>query len=59
MTAAEAYARDLEVTLVIDALASVDPDAHRETLDRLVTQYRQRVSTSADVEFESHLDEAV
>ena len=53
MTAAEAYARDLHVTLVRDALASVDPDAHTHALDRLSRQYRQAITTSGEIEFET------
>lgn len=52
MTAAEAYARDLHVTLVRDALASIDPDAHDNALDRLSRQYRQTITTSDEIEFE-------
>jgi nicotinamidase-related amidase len=51
MTAAEAYARDLHVTLVGDALASVDPEAHDNALDRLSRQYRQRIVPADEVEF--------
>lgn len=57
MTAAEAYARDLHVTLVSDALASVDPDAHDHALDRLSGQYRQNIVTSGEIEFEVRRDE--
>lgn len=57
MTAAEAYARDIHVTLVGDALASVDPEAHDHALDRLVRQYRQTVTTSAAIEFDAVQDE--
>jgi nicotinamidase-related amidase len=52
MTAAEAYARDLHVTLVADALASVDPEAHDHALDRLSRQYRQAVVTSDRLVFD-------
>lgn len=51
MTAAEAYARDLQVTLIGDALASIDPEAHDHALDRLSRQYRQVITTSDRVEF--------
>jgi nicotinamidase-related amidase len=57
MTAAEAYARDLHVTLVSDALASVDPEAHDHALDRLTRQYRQTITTSDAIRFAAVVDE--
>jgi nicotinamidase-related amidase len=57
MTAAEAYARDLHVTLVSDALASVDPEAHDNALDRLSRQYRQSIVRSSDIEFEASAED--
>lgn len=53
MTASEAYARDLHVTLVSDALASVDPHAHDNALDRLSQQYRQTSVTAQQIQFET------
>lgn len=50
-TATNAYAHDNAVVLIGDALASVDKDAHHHALDRLTTQYRQPVSTVADLTF--------
>ena len=41
VTAADAYARDIKVTLAVDAIASADPKAHRQTLRWLTDQYRQ------------------
>jgi len=50
-TAVDAYAHDLRAVLVADAMASADESQHRETLDRLHTQYRLPVARLADVEF--------
>ncbi|KQQ42757.1 cysteine hydrolase family protein [Nocardioides sp. Leaf307] len=41
-TASDAYAHDLRVVLVEDAMASVDPERHERALKELVAQYRQR-----------------
>ena len=51
-TAADAYARDIRVTFVEDALASIDPELHRRTLDQLEQQYRQPVISADDVVFD-------
>jgi nicotinamidase-related amidase len=40
-TAADAYARDIRVTLVEHAVASVDPRLNQRTLEQLGQQYRQ------------------
>ena len=50
-TATDAYARDLRVTLVEDATASIEWAQHDQTLARLKEQYRQDVVSAADVEF--------
>lgn len=50
LTASDAYARDLRVVLVDDALASVDPDHHEHTLGLLAEQYRQRVVKADDLQ---------
>jgi nicotinamidase-related amidase len=51
-TATDAYAHDLEVVLVEDATASVEWKLHDQTLDRLAAQYRQRVVSADDVDFD-------
>jgi len=55
-TAVDAYAHDLQVTLVEDATASVEPRLHDQTLDRLRQQYRQRVCRTSQVSFGEDLD---
>jgi nicotinamidase-related amidase len=50
-TAIDAYARDLRVVLVEDATASVEWRLHDQTLERLHAQYRQEVSSAAEVSF--------
>ena len=52
-TATDAYARDLRVTLVEDATASIEWSQHDQTLARLKEQYRQDVLSAADVDFSS------
>ena len=51
MTASDAYARDLQVTLVEEALASVEPASHDHTLERLAAQYRQPTASVEQLEF--------
>ena len=51
MTAAEAYARDLYVMLVDEALASADPASHDHTLAHLSEQYRQPVVSVEEIRF--------
>jgi nicotinamidase-related amidase len=51
MTAADAYARDFQVILVEEALASVDPAVHDHTLARLADQYRQPTASVEDITF--------
>lgn len=48
-TATEAFARDLGVTMVSDATASLDRDLHDDTLRQLSDRYRQEVRTGAEV----------
>jgi nicotinamidase-related amidase len=50
-TAVDGYAHDLKVILVQDATASVDPELHVETLDRLRAQYRQSVVHTDEAQF--------
>jgi nicotinamidase-related amidase len=50
-TAADAYARDLRVVLVDEAIASVDPELDRRTLEQLGQQYRQPTVPLDEVEF--------
>ena len=50
-TATDAYARNLRVTLVEDATASIEWAQHDQTLARLKEQYRQDVLSAADVDF--------
>jgi nicotinamidase-related amidase len=53
MTAAEAYARDLHVTLALDAIASADAEAHRQALAWLEQQYRQTALRNEELSFTS------
>jgi nicotinamidase-related amidase len=53
MTAADAYANDLKVLLVGDAVASIDPELHDHMLRNLTEQYRQPVVTAAETTFAS------
>ena len=50
-TAADAYARDIRVVLVVLAIASVDPDLDRRTLEQLEQQYRQPTVALEEIEF--------
>ena len=50
-TAADAYARDLRVVLVDEAVASIDPGLNRRTQEQLEKQYRQPTVRLADVAF--------
>ena len=50
-TAADAYARDLRVVLVDEAVASVDPELNRRTQEQLEQQSRQPTVTLDQVEF--------
>jgi nicotinamidase-related amidase len=50
-TAEDGYANDFRVVLVEDATASVEPELHEATLDRLAKQYRQDVVSTDDVRF--------
>lgn len=52
-TATEAYARDLRVTLVRDATASVDARQHDRTLALLAAQYRQELVEAGRARFDS------
>ena len=52
-TAADAYARDLRVVLVDEAVASVDPELNRRTQEQLEQQYRQPTVPLAQVEFQA------
>ncbi len=52
-TAADAYARDLRVVLVDEAVASVDPDLNRRTQEQLAQQYRQPTVRLDDVVFQA------
>ncbi|MDO2935945.1 cysteine hydrolase [Paeniglutamicibacter sulfureus] len=45
-TAADAYADDLRVWLVSDAIASSDPDFEKSTLGLLQAEYRQHIVTT-------------
>ena len=51
-TAMDAYAHDIEVTLVGDATASVDPELHDQTLARLTKLYRQPVRRAEEITFD-------
>lgn len=53
MTAADAYAHDVNVILVGDAVASIDPELHDHMLRNLSDQYRQPVVNAEDVAFRS------
>ena len=50
-TAADAYARDLRVVLVDEAVASVDPGLNRRTQEQLEKHYRQPTVRLDDVTF--------
>ena len=50
-TAADAYARDIRVVLVDEAVASVDPELNRRTQEQLEQQYRQPTVPLDQVEF--------
>jgi nicotinamidase-related amidase len=52
-TAADAYARDLRVVLVDEAVASVDPELNRRTQEQLEQQYRQPTVPLDQVEFKA------
>lgn len=52
-TAADAYARDIRVVLVDEAVASVDPGLNRRTQVQLEKQYRQPTVPLDQVEFEA------
>jgi nicotinamidase-related amidase len=52
-TAADAYARDLRVILVDEAVASIDPDLNRRTQQQLAQQYRQPTVSLDDVAFQA------
>lgn len=51
MTASDAYAHDLHVVIVQDAVAAADDHAHLHALDRLRTQYRYETVPAARIEF--------
>jgi len=51
MTAGDAYARDFQVVLVEEALASVEPASHDHTLARLANQYRQPTASVKELRF--------
>ena len=51
-TAADAYARDIRVVLVDEAVASIDPDLNRRTQEQLEQQYRQPTVPLEEVAFE-------
>ena len=53
ITAADAYAHDIRVTLAVDAIASDDRDAHRQALGWLTNQYRQSVCHNDHLRFEA------
>lgn len=53
LTAAGAYAHDLRVRLVCDAIASADKELHRCTLALLHRQYRQPLITAREADFTS------
>ena len=48
-TVAAAYARDLDVFLVTDAVASHRPEWHRSSLDLLHSEYRLPLLTTAEI----------
>jgi nicotinamidase-related amidase len=58
-TASDAYAHDLHVVLVEDAIAAADDHAHRHALDRLSTQYRYATVPAAEVDFAAPSDAAM
>jgi nicotinamidase-related amidase len=51
-TAVDAYARDLRVVLVEDAIASVEWRLHDQTLERLHEQYRQEICSASEISFD-------
>ena len=51
-TAADAYARDIRVVLVDEAVASVDPELNRHTQEQLERQYRQPTVPLDELGFE-------
>ena len=51
-TAADAYARDIRVVLVDEAVASVDPELNRHTQEQLEQQYRQPTVPLDEIGFE-------
>ncbi|KRC64689.1 hypothetical protein ASE12_07865 [Aeromicrobium sp. Root236] len=52
-TAADAYARDLRVVIVDEAVASVDPALNRRTQEQLEQQYRQPTVRLDQLAFEA------
>lgn len=52
-TAADAYARDIRVLLVNEAVASIDPGLNRRTQKQLDQQYRQPTVPLDEVTFEA------
>ncbi|GAA3323040.1 cysteine hydrolase family protein [Paeniglutamicibacter sulfureus] len=60
-TAADAYADDLRVWLVSDAIASSDPDFEKSTLGLLQAEYRQHIITTESLlaAHEGHLAKQV
>src|SRR5690242_13038873 len=52
-TAADAYARDLRVVIVDEAVASVDPALNRGTQEQLAQQYRQPTVRLDELAFET------
>nr|WP_277350851.1 isochorismatase family cysteine hydrolase [Rhodococcus sp. HNM0569] len=51
LTAASAYAYDIRVTIVSDAVATTSGDYHDSTLSWLADQYRQSVRPADEIEF--------
>lgn len=51
VTATDAYAHDLHVVLVEDAIGCADDDLHDHTLRMLARLYRQDVARAVDVDF--------
>lgn len=52
-TAADAYARDIRVVIVDEAVASVDPELNRRTQAQLEQQYRQPTAPLDEIGFEA------
>lgn len=50
-TAVEAYARNFEIILVSDAIATEKPELHDHVLDLLRDEYRQRLVAADAIEF--------